>query len=182
MAAALALSTALAFPLCSQAAEDQAIGMPNPIVSYANYGELEHTVGFRPLLLPKGTFLANHYRVDTISAISGKTAQVRYALDDGASFTIRSAKREADQSDDISGVYSGKWKTKTISHTKVHIAKVGKDSWAAHWTEGDYAFSLFGEQMKKKDFQKLLSEVLVDHTEQFYGEGHGNPIARGAQF
>ena len=176
------LGAALSLSVQSFAMQEAPIGMPNPIVEYANFTELETAVGFRPLLLPKGTFLAGQYEVDTISSIDKKSAQVSYRLAKGGTFTIRSAKLdEAKPMTDISGVYTNKWKDKKIDDTTVSIAKVAKNTYAAHWTVDGYAFSLYGEQVKEKDFKKLLSEVLVNFTEDFYSENR-NPMARQARF
>ena len=183
MAAALCLGVALSFPLGqSFAMKENVVGMPNPIVEYTNFAELETAVGFRPLLLPKGTFLAGQYEVDTISSIDKKSAQVSYKLANGGTFTLRSAKLEAVKPmTDISGVYTNKWKDKKIDDTMVSVAKVGKNTYAAHWTVDGYAFSLYGEQVKEKEFKKLLSDVLVQFTEDFYNENK-NPMARQARF
>lgn len=179
MAAAWCLGAALAFPLGrSFAMKETPVGMPNPVAAYDNFVELETAVGFRPLLLPKGTFLAGQYTVDGISSIDGSIAQVRYTLADGGSLFLRSAKmEEAHPMKDISGVYTDKWKDKKMDETTVSIAKVGKNTYAAHWTVDGYAFSLYGEQVREKDFKKLLSDVLVSFTEHFYG-AERNPMER----
>ena len=179
--AAACIGAAVLVPVFgSSAQEEPLIGMPNPIVEYKTMPELENVVGFRPLILPKGTFLGGKYKVEAISSISGQMADVRYKLGGKGKLTIRSQKFDAPSSQDISGVYTGNWKRETISQTGVDIAKFAKASYAARWVVGNYSFAVIGEHMKEKDFNRLLTEVLVDHTEYFYGQE--DQVARGVKF
>lgn len=164
----------------SSAKEEPLIGMPNPIVEYQTMPELEKVVGFRPLVLPKGTFLGGKYKVEAISSISGQLADVRYKLKGKSTLTIRSQRFDVPSSQDISGVYTGNWKRETIGQTGVDIAKLPKDSYAARWVVGNYSFAVVGEHMKEKDFRRLLTEVLVDRTEDFYGQDE--QVARDVKF
>lgn len=62
--------------------------IPNPITEYRTYGEVSAALGFSPLYLPG---LAG-YQCRYISAISGKTSDIRYVKDDGSEITIRSSR------------------------------------------------------------------------------------------
>ena len=78
--------------------------IPNPITEYRTYGEVSAALGFSPLYLPG---LAG-YQCRYISAISGKTGDIRYVKDDGSEITVRSSR--AGSMENISGVYGASWK------------------------------------------------------------------------
>ena len=78
--------------------------IPNPITEYRTYGEVSAALGFSPLYLPG---LAG-YQCRYISAISGKTGDIRYVKDDGSEITVRSSR--AGSMENISGVYGTSWK------------------------------------------------------------------------
>ena len=140
------------------------IGIPNPLVEYDSYAGLEQVVGFEPLFLTRSF----GYKVDDYIAISRETADIRYSNDEGAHLAVRSAKSGSMK--DISGVYSVDWKKKKIGHTEVYTAKVDKDSFAAHWTSGGFAFAVTGDGMDEKTFMSLLSGYFVDMTEHYYND------------
>lgn len=173
--AAAFLGSALLLPLGMTSAKEAMVGMPNPLVEYSSYSELNDAVHFRPLALPKGTVLAGKYKPSAYISISGETADVRYDLEKGGSLMIRSAK-VGKGSQDISGIYTKNWKEQNFDGTTVSVAKVQKNCYAARWKVGDYTFAVYGEKMKEKDFKKLLP-ALVDYTEQHYGDSV-NPMAR----
>ncbi len=174
-AAALVLGSALLVPLGMTSAKDVMVGMPNPLVEYQNYSELMDAVDFRPLSMPRGTFLAGKYKPTDYIAISGQVADVRYALEDEGTLTIRSAK-VGKGSQDISGIYGVKWKEVNFDGVTVSRAKLKDKAYAARWSVGEYTFSVTSEKLKEKDFKKLIS-VLVDYTEDNYAESR-NPYAR----
>lgn len=62
--------------------------IPNPITEYRTYGEVSAALGFSPLYPPG---LAG-YQCRYISAISGKTGDIRYVKDDGSEITVRSSR------------------------------------------------------------------------------------------
>lgn len=157
--AALILSGAVA-----QASYPGDVGVPNPMVEYSSYDDLDNALGFEPLFLTKSF----GYKCDAFYSISGKTADIRYTNDQGAEVTVRTARLVPEESNDISGVYTGKWKEKTIGNTPLKVAKLSKDSFAASWTEDAFAFSLTGDHMTEEEFMKLLGGYFVDITEHFY--------------
>ena len=167
-AAARVLGAALFVPgMMSEARVPGRIGIPNPLVQYDSYARLGQVVGFQPLFLPR--FFG--YKVDTYTAISRQTADIRYSNDDGAVFMVRSALRDRNNdTEDISGVYTGKWEKKEISHTTVYVAKTDEHAFAAHWICGGFAFAVTGEGMDEKEFSHILSGYLVDVTEHYYGD------------
>ncbi len=175
IATAFVLGSALLLPLGMTSAKDPMIGMPNPLVEYQTYGELSDAVHFRPLTMPKGTFLAGKYKPAAYISISGNVADVRYDLEKGGDIMIRTAKvGKGDQ--DISGIYTKNWKEKNFDGVTVSMAKLEKNAYAARWKVGDYTFSVSSNKLNEKDFKKLVS-VLVDCTEDHYSVSV-NPVAR----
>ena len=174
--AALVLGSTLLLPLSMASAKEPMVGMPNPLVEYRTYNELSDAVHFRPLSMPKGTFLAGKYKPAAYIAISGDVADVRYGLEkDDGQLMLRSAK-VGKGNQDISGIYTKNWKEKNLDGVTVSVAKVDKNHYAARWKVGSYTFAMYGEKMKEKAFMKLLP-TMVDYTEQHYGEDV-NPYAR----
>ena len=173
--AALALGSALLMPLGMTSAKDVVVGMPNPLVEYHSYSELMDAVDFRPLSMPRGTFLAGKYKSTDYIAISGDVADVRYELENGGSLMIRSAK-VGKGTQDISGICGAKWKEANFDGVTVSRAKLKDKAYAARWSVGEYTFAVTSEKLKEKDFKKLIS-VLVDYTEDHYTESY-NPYLR----
>jgi hypothetical protein len=178
-AAAAILGAALFMPgMMSEARMPGRIGIPNPLVQYESYERLGQVVGFQPLFLAKSF----GYKVDSYTAISRKTADIRYSSDDGARLTVRSALKERTGGmEDISGVYTGKWEKKEIDHTTVYVAKTDEKSFAAHWTCGSYSFAVTGENMGEEEFQHIIAGYFVDMTEHYYSD-RVMPVAGGASF
>ncbi len=175
IAAAFVLGSALLVPLGMTSAKDPVIGMPNPLVQYQTYSELSDAVDFRPLSMPRGTFLAGKYKSTDYIAISGDVADVRYALENGGSLMFRSAK-VGKGTQDISGIYGAKWKEANFDGVIVSRAKLKDNVYAARWNVGEYTFAVTSEKLKEKDFKKLIS-VLVDYTEDQYTASY-NPYLR----
>ena len=169
---------ALVIPAFASRAERPPIGMPTPLVEYKTYHALAEATDSRPLFLPKGTLLAGQCHLTDYIAIGGKLSDIRYRMDDGSTLSVRTARMEGDRAEgNISGVYTGSWKSRTIGATEVMTAKTMDGCLAAFWTEGEYAFSVVGSQMSDDVFDALLSDVFVDMSEHFYGES-ANPLAR----
>ena len=169
---------ALVIPAFASRAERPPIGMPSPLVEYKTYHALAEATDSRPLFLPKGTLLAGQCHLTDYIAIGGKLSDIRYRMDDGSTLSVRTARMEGDRAEgNISGVYTGNWKSRTIGETEVMTAKTMDGRLAAFWTEGEYAFSVVGSQMSDDVFDALLSDVFVDMSEHFYGESV-NPLAR----
>ena len=180
MAVAFCVGGALLFPIFGSDAKEAEVTVANPISTYESMADLEKGVGFRPLFMPNGTFLGGKYQISHISSISGNLAEVQYKLEDGGMITIRSEKFSTPDHPDVSGVYTGKWKEKKIGDTKVDMAKISKHDFVARWSVGNYGFAVIGNQMNKKDFNRLVSEVLVDYSQHIYGDR--NPLARNVNF
>lgn len=99
-------------------------------------------------------------------------------MDDGSTLSVRTARLVgAEAGKNISVVYTGRWKSRTIGATEVMTTKTMDGSLAAFWMEGEYAFSVVGSKMSDDVFDALLSDVFVDMSEHFYGEA-ANPLAR----
>lgn len=176
--ALMAAATVLVIPAFASRAEMPPIGMPNPLVEYKTYHALAEATDSRPLFLPKGTLLAGQCHLTDYIAIGGKLSDIRYRMDDGSTFSVRTARMEGEGAGkNISGVYTGRWKSRMIGATEVMTAKTMDGSLAAFWTEGEYAFSVVGSKMSDDVFDALLSDVFVDMSEHFYGEA-ANPLAR----
>ena len=136
--------------------------IPNPITEYRTYGEVSAALGFSPLYLPG---LAG-YQCRYISAISGKTGDIRYVKDDGSEIMVRSSR--AGSMENISGVYGTSWKQRRIGDTMVSVAGISKNTWAAYWKNGPYVFSAYAEHMTETEFFRLLADGPVDITEHYF--------------
>lgn len=141
-------------------------GMPNPIVEYGSYHDLKDKVGFEPLFIPK---IAG-YRCDRLAAIGNDLAEMDYGNNNGATFSVRTAKADVlSDENNISGIYGAHWVKRQVGTTEVYIAKVGDSAYAAYWQSGDYAFSASADQVTEPEFMRVLSNGLIDLTEHFYG-------------
>lgn len=178
-AAAVILGAALFMPgMMSEARMPSRIGIPNPLVQYESYERLGQVVGFQPLFLAKSF----GYRVDSYIAISRQLADIRYSNDDGARLAVRSALRDRKNgAEDISGVYTGKWEKKEISHSTVYVAKTDEKTYTARWVTGGFAFAVTGEDMSEEEFSRILSGYFVDMAEHYYSD-RVMPMAGGAAF
>ena len=142
-------------------------GMPNPMVSYANYEELVKAVGFNPLYVPK----KSGYTITEIFSINKKIAEIRYGRrwEPEVSLHIRTYKRSPNEElQDISGVQGAKWRVDTTGGTTVYISKVSDTTNAAAWAVGEYTFSAYVENLSFAAFHTLVIEELVDLTNHYY--------------
>jgi hypothetical protein len=152
--------------------------LPNPIVTYSSDRELAEAVGFHPLILP----LSAGYECTDRFSISGDLAELRYTsrygLDEKkARVEIRTARlanltnaggSEAEKFD-ISGIYGLTWnRIESASGPVIYLARAGEDQYAAHWTQGGYAFSCWAANLNEWEFKKLLLENLIDLTNHYY--------------
>ena len=142
-------------------------GMPNPMVSYANYEELAKAVDFPPLYIPK----KSGYTVNEFFSINNKIAEIRYGRrwEPEVSLHIRTYKRAPNEElQDISGVQGAKWRVDTSGGTTVYVAKVSDNTNAAAWAVGNYTFSAYVENLSFAAFHTLVIEELVDLTTHYY--------------
>lgn len=95
---------------------------------------------------------------------------------------MRSALRDRKNgAEDISGIYTGKWEKKEISHTTVYVAKTDEKTYTARWVTGGFAFAVTGEDMSEEEFSHILSGYFVDMAEHYYSD-RVMPVAGGAFF
>lgn len=167
-AAVLALGTA-GF---AQAAPEEKIGMPNPIVTYASYQQAAKAAGFRPLFMT----LDSGYACDYISVIGKTTADLGFAklgaADAPTNLRVRTALKKAVTMDNISGIYGAKWETAEIDGVKVQIAELergtGKGNFAASWQTDKYLFSAQAENMEAAEFRSVLANSLVADAVHYF--------------
>lgn len=116
----------------------QAMGLPNPIVTYDTYESVVKDAGFTPLYLTRDAGFSCYYL-----SLIGKNK-------------------------DISGIYSVTWKDQVIDGVTVSIAKISDTSYAAHWKVGDYQFSAQATGMSAPEFKALLENSLVDDSAHYF--------------
>lgn len=153
------------------ATEDAAIGnvgMPNPMLSYDSYADMEQVLGFKPLIFPKSSGLVENARY----VIGDTTADIRYKSRYGLngreeSFLLRTARGDF-APEAISGLYGYNWEDKTISHTRVKIAKINDSAYAAVWISGGFSFAAYGQEINYWNFIATVQDNLVDLTEHYY--------------
>ena len=157
-----------------QATDDSAaptVGMPNPMVPAASYGELTEALGVHPLYFPLSSGLELQQRF----LIGGTVADLRYASRYGApekraQFTVRTVVADPTQmtAEALSGVYGADWKDMTIGSTAVQLADVSDSSFVAYWTKDGVCFSVGAENVNRWDFLRQVRDNLIDLTEHFY--------------
>lgn len=157
-----------------QAADDSAaptVGMPNPMVSAASYGELTEALGVHPLYFPLSSGLELQQRF----LIGGTVADLRYASRYGApekraQFTVRTAVADPSEmtAEALSGVYGANWQTMTIGSTEVQLVEVSESAFVAYWTKDGVCFSVGAENVNRWDFLRQVRDNLIDLTEHFY--------------
>ena len=157
-----------------QAADDSAaptVGMPNPMVPAASYGELTEALGVHPLYFPLSSGLELQQRF----LIGGTVADLRYASRYGApekraQFTVRTAVADPSEmtAETLSGVYGADWQTMTIGNTEVQLAEVSESAFVAYWTKDGVCFSVGAEDVNRWDFLRQVRDNLIDLTEHFY--------------
>ena len=116
----------------------QAMGLPNPIVTYDTYESVVKDAGFTPLYLTRDAGFSCYYL-----SLIGKNK-------------------------DISGIYSVTWKDQVIDGVTVSIAKISDTSYAAHWKVGDYQFSAQATGMSAPEFKALLENSIVDDSAHYF--------------
>lgn len=153
------------------AAAQSAVGMPNPMVPAASYGELTEALGVHPLYFPLSSGLELQQRF----LIGGTVADLRYASRYGApekraQFTVRTAVADPSEmtAETLSGVYGADWQTMTIGSTEVQLAEVSESAFVAYWTKDGVCFSVGAENVNRWDFLRQVRDNLIDLTEHFY--------------
>lgn len=153
--------------LAASTPQVQAIGMPDPIVTYDTYENAVHTAGFTPLYLTRDA----GYSCTSISLISKHTADLGFQKlgQPETTVRVRTMPQKTDKSvTDISGVYSVTWNDQVIDGVTVSMAKISDTSYAAHWKVGDYQFSAQAEGMSAPEFKALLENSLVDDSAHYF--------------
>lgn len=101
----------------------QAMGLPNPIVTYDTYESVVKDAGFTPLYLPRDAGFSCYY----LSLIGKNTADIGFQRlgQPETTVRVRTIPQKADKSiKDISGIYSVTWKDQVIDGVTVSIAKI----------------------------------------------------------
>lgn len=171
--AASAAASAVASAATGEAASMAAplVGMPNPMVEYTSYRDMVETLGFSPLIFPRGTgMMATAQYV-----IGGETADIRYQSRYGLngrqqSYTVRTARATDTNTEpaSISGLHGYTWETKKLSSSDVKVAKISDSSYAAVWTTGGFVFSAYGQETNYWEFVSTVEDTLVDLTEHYF--------------
>ena len=145
----------------------QAMGLPNPIVTYDTYESVVKDAGFTPLYLTRDAGFSCYY----LSLIGKNTADIGFQRlgQPETTVRVRTMPQKADKSiKDISGIYSVTWKDQVIDGVTVSIAKISDTSYAAHWKVGDYQFSAQATGMSAPEFKALLENSLVDDSAHYF--------------
>ena len=145
----------------------QAMGLPNPIVTYDTYESVVKDAGFTPLYLTRDAGFSCYY----LSLIGKNTADIGFQRlgQPETTVRVRTMPQKADKSiKDISGIYSVTWKDQVIDGVTVSIAKISDTSYAAHWNVGDYQFSAQATGMSAPEFKALLENSLVDDSAHYF--------------
>lgn len=101
----------------------QAMGLPNPIVTYDTYESVVKDAGFTPLYLTRDAGFSCYY----LSLIGKNTADIGFQRlgQPKTTVRVRTIPQKADKSiKDISGIYSVTWKDQVIDGVTVSIAKI----------------------------------------------------------
>lgn len=145
----------------------QAMGLPNPIVTYDTYESVVKDAGFTPLYLTRDAGFSCYY----LSLIGKNTADIGFQRlgQPETTVRVRTMPQKADKSiKDISGIYSVTWKDQVIDGVTVSIAKISDTSYAAHWKVGDYQFSARATGMSAPEFKAILENSLVDNSAHYF--------------
>lgn len=147
------------------------VGMPNPMVEYSSYRDMVETLGFSPLIFPRGTGMM----VTAQYVIGGETADIRYQSRYGLngrqqSYTVRTARATDTNTEpaSISGLHGYNWETKKLGSSDVKVAKISDSSYAAVWTTGGFVFSAYGQETNYWEFISAVQDTLVDLTEHYF--------------
>lgn len=145
----------------------QAMGLPNPIVTYDTYESVVKDAGFTPLYLTRDAGFSCYY----LSLIGKNTADIGFQRlgQPETTVRVRTMPQKADKSiKDISGIYSVTWKDQVIDGVPVSIAKINDTSYVAHWKMGDYQFSAQAAGMSAPQFKAILENSLVDDSAHYF--------------
>lgn len=147
------------------------VGMPNPMVEYTSYRDMVETLGFSPLIFPRGTGLVTTAQY----VVGGETADIRYQSCYGLngrqqSYTVRTARATDTNTEpaSISGLHGYTWETKKLGNSDVKVAKISDSSYAAVWTTGGFVFSAYGQETNYWEFISAVQDTLVDLTEHYF--------------
>lgn len=149
------------------AANEAAVGLPNPMVEYPAYGEAAKALGFPLLALPEMT----GYQCRKIYVIGGSVGEIRYGRkwEPEVNLTVRSyklAKGEALR--DITGIYDVEWRKETVRGLTVYVAKAGDNSYAATWAVEPYIFAAYGENIAYTPFVNVVANGLIEMSSVYY--------------
>ena len=147
--------------------DEQAVGIPNPIIEHANFDDLVDTVNFVPLYIPK----KSGYAVNSFVSIGKEIAEIRYGRrwEPEVELQVRTYKRKSgEETKDISGVYGVKWRMDMTSGIEIYLAKIDEKTQVAAWAVGDYTFSAYAKNLSFAGFHALVSEELVDLSNHYY--------------
>ena len=149
-------------------AQSVAMAIANPITEYATYAEAQKALGFSPLYLPRISGCDLYY----VSVIGGTVADLSYrrAGNYDSEIRVRTAKKTADQKEDISGVYSTNRAVHTLHDIPVEVCKLSDKIYSANWQQGDYLFSVQTEGISYTDFMNVLVNGVVDLSVHYYAD------------
>ena len=143
------------------------VGLPNPIVTYANFEDAAKKVGFIPLYIPK----KSGYSMNYIAVIGENLVEIRYGRrwEPNVKLTVRTYKRsEGEPLKDISGVYGVKWRIDPTSGTTIYVARVSDNTNVAAWAVGKYTFAAMTENLSFAAFHAIVVEELVDLCNHYF--------------
>ena len=149
-------------------AKPAAVGLPNPMVSYDTVSDAKAAAGFTPLYLPSMT----GYHVSQVWVIAGDIIDIEYTADGqiATKLRLRTARCTELTNDNISGIYSAKWKKQDILGIPVNIALLPTETngCAAHWTYNNMLFSISAENIGTPEFMHLLTNGLVELSQNYF--------------
>ncbi|MDO5575347.1 MAG: hypothetical protein Q4G60_15360 [bacterium] len=145
-----------------QLADEQTSALPNPMVEYETYPELEKHIDFEYLIIPE----SNGYTCDDIYLIGGEVVQLDYESkdEDDCEATVRTARG----TEDITGYCDMQYQDEKIGNITVHkciyLSETEDDNAKlAWWTDGTYTYSMKFSLKEHDDFDSQV-ESAVDYT------------------
>ena len=142
---------------------DRNVGMPNPMVEYDNFPELDEKIDFEYLYLTE----SDGFHCDQIFLIGETLVDLDFESkdDDEVEACVRTSKG----TEDTTGYYGVEYEEVTMNEITVHKGESKgetADEYArvAWWTDGTYTYAVSFERLEdEKEFDSLL-ESLVERS------------------
>ncbi|MBO4401544.1 MAG: hypothetical protein J5809_06830 [Selenomonadaceae bacterium] len=154
-------------PTPAETENQPAVGLPNPVTTYASFDEIVRAMNFTPLYVPK----KSGYTISSITSIGDRLAEIRYGRrwEPAVSLHVRTYRRaDGEELKDVSGVTGVKWRTNVVNGITVYIAKIDENNHVAAWAVGNYTFSAYVENLSFAAFHSFVSDELVDLSQHYY--------------